>query len=188
MGHHSPSLPQHWLPSCKALAGIALIAWPAAACAQSAVTSAPMLVQAEVVEGCQIGTASSGQAGHVATLQFPSASGLESGTKHASTSAGQVATIRCTIGTDLTIRYDAGQYASGGMRRMRLGSSDHYLAYDLCSDAACSPPIAANAPTERTISESESQNIRLDIHGQVTLSGNHAAGQYTDTVTITFSW
>lgn len=171
------------------LAAAALLVWAASAWGQTtSAKTAQMQVQAEVVDGCSIGSFTSGQAGQIATLNFGTASGLEVGRRTASTAASQVATIRCTIGTNLTLQFDAGQFPSGGVRRMQLGGGTAHLPYRLCRDAACNFPIAPNGSLTRTISAAESQDVRLDIYGDLQLTGNHAAGTYTDIVTIIFSW
>lgn len=167
--------------------GLAL-ASPIIALAQVPAASAPMQIQAEVVEGCQIGTANSGSAGTVASLNFGSASGLATGRRTASTGASQVATIRCTPGTNLTMQFGGGQNSSGGQRRLQLGSSGNRIPYRLCRDAACNNQIGINGQFSRAIGSNESQDVRLNIYGDLQLTGSHAAGNYTDIVTITFSW
>lgn len=91
--------------------------------------------------------------------------------------------VNCSNGQAYAITLNnGGNYAAG--RRMRLGATTNYIAYDLFSDAGFSTAWTSVAGTGNGLD----QNI--PVYGKV-LAANYATsvpGAYTDTVTATVTY
>lgn len=153
-------------------------------------TSAEFDVSASITAGCLIdGLGSSGNAGTLGMLNFGQASALSTATKNASLLAAQTLRLRCTPGVNMTMAIDAGSHAASGARNLQLGANSALrLAYSLCTDAACTQPLAIGGSSVIAVSSSNSNDVKLPIYGRLTLPGQATAGTYTDTLTVTLSW
>lgn len=153
-------------------------------------TSAEFDVSATITAGCLIdGFGSSGNAGTLGALSFGQASALSTATRTASFLAAQTFRLRCTPGVNMTMAIDAGSHAASGSRNLQLGAnSASRLAYSLCADAACNQPFAIGGSSLIAVSGTNSNDVKLQIYGRLTLPGQANAGTYTDTLTVTLSW
>jgi spore coat protein U-like protein len=134
--------------------------------------SAPLEVRVTVIDSCAIDS--------VSTLQFPS---------YTANSAQAVVgkadmLVHCAAGTPVEISLDAGENASGGLRRMRNG--DSLIQYNLYTDSGYGT-VWGNAsfgegPLAATILFNSSI---FTIRGRIPAAQAVPAGNYSDTVTIT---
>jgi len=160
-----------------------LIASPA-----RAETSKTFAVSATIAAGCAVdGLGTSGNAGTIGSLTFPSQPSVATTTVQASLAGTQAITLRCTPGVSLTMSIDGGLHQAAG-RTLQLGATTNRLAYGLCADAACGQAIGINQATAITVTSANMNDVRLPIYGRLTLPGNRPPGTYTDTLTITLSW
>ncbi len=169
-----------------------------AAMLAAAATIPPVPVRAETGKSFQVGAtiaagcliegpgAASSSFGH---LDFGEAPALSAGTHSASLSANQTITLRCTPQTSLSMSIDAGAHGAGGIRHLQRGADvANRITYALCSDAACTQPIAAASPVGIAVTAINANDVRLPVYGRLTLSGARPAGTYGDTLTVTLSW
>lgn len=153
-------------------------------------TSAEFDVTAEIVAGCLVdGLGDSGDAGPIGTLDFGSDSTFSTATHSTSTTASQAIRLRCTPGVALAMAVDGGAHASNGTRHLQLGAdSAARIAYVVCSDAACSQPIAIGGSAAVTVDGANSEDVLLPLYASLTLPGALSPGTYTDTLTVTLTW
>lgn len=163
---------------------------PLVASAARAETSATFDVNAAIVPGCLVdGLGSSGNAGPIGTLDFGTDSSLSTAAHSASTTSNQMIRLRCTPGVNLVMSIDGGNHAAAGSRNLQLGANNAArVAYRICSDAACTQPIAIGGSTSRLIDAASANDIRLPIHAALNLPGGLPPGSYTDTLTVTLTW
>lgn len=92
--------------------------------------------------------------------------------------------VNCPAGTNWTLRFNAGQYPSGGERRMRSPGGD-YLPYRLYRDAGRTQSL----PIDGTISGTGTGNLQPSLlHGRVTVTRAPPAGEYADVVIVVLSF
>jgi len=153
-------------------------------------TSAVFDVAANIVPGCLVdGLGASGEAGHIGSLDFGTDSTFSRATRAASTSASQVIRLRCTPGVSVMMTIDGGDHAEAGARHLQLGAdTGARIAYNLCSDAACTQSIAIGGNAAITASAANSEDIRLPIFATLVLPGALPPGTYRDTLTVTLTW
>ncbi|MBC7700631.1 spore coat U domain-containing protein [Aquabacterium sp.] len=106
--------------------------------------------------------------------------------------------ITCVSGTTYTISLDAGLNAGSATayanRRMRIGATSYYLAYQLYIDSGRTQiwGDGANASSVKNPSSgvftATGSAINYTAYGQIAASVSAASGSYTDTVTVTFTW
>jgi spore coat protein U-like protein len=167
---------------------LAILAMPHAAHAELAAT-ANLEVNAMIVRGCWINNVSTGgPAGVIASLDFGSHPQTKTGSLTAYTVEAQSFTMRCTPGTALRTQVDRGQNDYSGFRRMRLGSTNNYISYKLCSDAPCLVLITIPYDVSRVLDLTGPQSININYFASVTLSGTLPPGTYRDQVTISYIW
>lgn len=90
--------------------------------------------------------------------------------------------LSCVSGTNVSIAFGNGQYASGPQRRMFDGQNK-YMNYDLYQDASRS--TAWNSTNTVNYSAASSSPQTLTVYGRVPAGQNVNTGSYSDTVTIT---
>ncbi len=132
--------------------------------------TSPLTVNATVVGNCRItGTG---------TISFTNYDPTDSSPNNADGSV----TVRCTNGVSYTIYI-------GTDRTMNSGSTGDSLPYELYSDAARSSVWGSTlAAGEGYASISNAESTKT-IYGQIAAYEDvQAAGDYTDTVTITVEW
>lgn len=90
--------------------------------------------------------------------------------------------LSCISGTNVSIAFGNGQYASGPQRRMYDGVNK-YMAYDLYSDASRS--TTWNSTNTVNYSAASTSPHTLTVYGRVPAGQSVNTGGYSDTVTIT---
>lgn len=153
-------------------------------------TSTLFDVTARIEPGCLVdGLGSSGHAGKIGTLDFGHDSSLSTASHSATTTASQAIRLRCTPGVNLMMSIDGGTHAAAGRRHLQRGSDPTArITYALCRDAACNQPITIGGNAAVAVSAANSLDVRLPIHGQLTLPGGLVPGTYVDTLTVTLTW
>lgn len=149
----------------------------------TAQTTQSFTVGATIVPGCRVETIAGGSWGRIDLGTVP---GTLTGTVEADLiAAGAGISIECTPGTTATVRADAGQNATGGVRALiRTTGGAVRLPYRLILDGGSewtTQSIALDFSTATPVR-------RMPVRGRATLPGALAAGRYTDTVRITISW
>ncbi|AOR79369.1 Csu type fimbrial protein [Novosphingobium resinovorum] len=151
-------------------------------------TSKTFAVSATIAAGCAVdGLGTSGSAGTMGTLTFPSQPSVATTTLQANISGSQAIVLRCTPGVSLTMSIDGGLHAATG-RTLQLGTTANRLAYSLCADAGCAQAIGINQAISIAVTSTNMNNVRLPVYGRLTLPGTTPPGTYTDTLTVTLSW
>ncbi|MBO9724789.1 MAG: spore coat protein U domain-containing protein [Novosphingobium sp.] len=154
-----------------------------------AATTGQFDVTATVTPGCLVdGLGASGNAGQIGTLDFGTASTFSTQQRTATSTTGQTMRLRCTQGVTLRMTVDGGTHASSGQRNLQRGATASRVPYSLCSDAACTLPIAIGTAVNTAITTSNSEDVRLPIYARLTLPGTLPPGTYTDTLTVTLTW
>jgi len=163
----------------------------AVAAAQAATpipTSATFSVNAVVTAGCLVvGNPAQTTGVGFGMLDFGTHSALMTGQATASLSmgAGSMAQVQCTPGTAVNLTLDGGLHAQGGQRRLKAASG-HYLPYTLYTSSSMATPLA---PGVGVPVDASTGPTNLPVFGVATPGGaGLPAGQYSDTVQVTFSW
>ena len=153
-------------------------------------TTAQFDVTARIEPGCLVdGLGSTGHAGTIGTLDFGRDSSLSTASHSATTTATQAIRLRCTPGVNLMMSIDGGTHAAAGLRHLQRGTDPAArITYTLCRDAACSQPIAIGGTAAVAVNAANSLDVRLPIHGRLTLPGGLVPGTYADTLTVTLTW
>jgi spore coat protein U-like protein len=97
--------------------------------------------------------------------------------------------ITCSNGLSYTVKLNNGQYAdTNGHRRMKHGSQDEYLQYDLYKDSGCTERWGSSGSEVVTDTGSGSEQQKT-VYGKIPSGQNTApVGSYSDTVTATVEW
>ncbi|WP_146747534.1 Csu type fimbrial protein [Halomonas elongata] len=142
-------------------------------------------VTAAIIAGCEVSVGS--ESGNYGTIDFGSASTLATGDYTAQLVRNQSVFFYCTNGVTLSASFDGGGSYSNGTRNMlSQDGSNSLIPYALYSDASMTTPITVNG---QVMVESDGQNqITIPVYGKAHLSGNHPAGRYSDTLTLTVTW
>jgi spore coat protein U-like protein len=153
-------------------------------------TSTSFQVSASVVPGCAVdGLGTQGNAGFMGRLDFGEALAMATSTHEASLAAAQAITLRCTPGTALTVSVGGGQQSSGGLRYLRHASApDQRLAYRLYRDAGFTQEMAVDQDYSISVTMLNANDVRIPVHGRLTLPGGSAPGVYNDTLVVTLRW
>lgn len=174
---------RHWFVSAVTCG------WPLWANATTPIpTVASFQVSAVVTVGCLVvGNPTQVSGVNFGVLDFGAHSAVSATPVTASLTggSGQVAQLQCTPGAAVTVTLDGGQNASGPQRRLRSGAS-HYLPYTLYTSAA---KTTAYPPGVGVPMDTSTGAVSLTVHGVATPPGSGLpAGQYSDTVQVTFGW
>ena len=153
-------------------------------------TSRTFQVSAAIQAGCAVvGFGTSGNAGHVGTLNFGTDSSLSTATHTADISATQSIILRCTPGVSLRMAIDGGQHVASGARYLQLGANTAArLGYTLCADAGCNTPLGISQQVGITVTSANMNDVRLPVFGRLILPGNRPPGIYSDIVTVTLTF
>jgi spore coat protein U-like protein len=159
----------------RLLAGVAVAGVMAAAGTWSngtkaATTSANVAVSASVSANCLV---------TAGTLSFGAYDPL-SANDTAPLDASGTFTVRCTRGVTAQVGLDNGLWHSGS-RRMRLGATTNYLAYDLYSDSGYNTAWdnTGNRVSYTALNRSAQT---MTVYGRVPGAQDPSAGTYNDTV------
>jgi spore coat protein U-like protein len=94
-------------------------------------------------------------------------------------------TIRCTRGTSWSVELGAGDNFSGS-RRMRLGATGDYLAYELYSDPSRS--VVWDGASPQTGVAASRSPLALTVYGRVPAGQDAVEGAYLDAVAATVNF
>ncbi|MDB5849579.1 MAG: hypothetical protein JWP29_3331 [Rhodoferax sp.] len=151
-------------------------------------TTATFAVNATVQGGCLVvGNPTQVSGVSFGMLNFGTQPAVGAGVAAASLSAsgGSMAQVQCTPGAAVTVTLDGGLNASGGQRRLKMGSNN-YLPYNLYTSSAMTSAFVPGVGMQITAT---SGAMSLPVYGVATPPGNGLpAGQYSDTVQVTFGW
>lgn len=136
----------------------------------------PFTASATVPNDCIIGSADNLEFGSVA------------GTIAADRDQTSTLTFTCTGRTAWNVGLDNGQNASGNSRRMRLGTSNNYVTYELYRDAARTQRWGTTIGTDTATGTGSGGVQSLTVHGRVPATQAVPAGLYQDVVTVTVTY
>jgi spore coat protein U-like protein len=139
-------------------------------------TTFPFTATANVPNRCTISTATD--------LDFGSVPGLIASAQDQTSSI----TLNCTRRTPWHLALDDGQHAAGGTRRMHLGGTGNYVAYDLFRDSARSQRWGATTGSDTVPGTGSGGAQTLTVYGRVPAPQSVPAGQYRDTVRVTVTY
>ncbi|MDB5648680.1 MAG: spore Coat Protein domain protein [Hyphomicrobiales bacterium] len=97
---------------------------------------------------------------------------------------GQIS-VRCTNGQSYTLGLDNG-LNMGSTRRMRLGATSEYVAYELYPTAAYATPWNMTTSVMSNVGSGSSQLYQ--VYARLPVQSAPAAGAYSDTVTVTVTY
>lgn len=169
----------------KNLLPLALLTSLLAVPAFAATTTGSLTVKATVQESCYLDSGAGAQSGN-ALIDFGTISNLESNVDADTASAGGAAlSIICTNGTTYDVSAGPGTNVDGSQRRM--AGAGEFLPYDLYLDSNHATAIVDGTPFAIGTGTGLSQDI--DIYGRIPANTTlPAAGNYTDTVTLTVTY
>jgi spore coat protein U-like protein len=136
----------------------------------------PFTASATVPNNCSIASAGNLEFGSVA------------GTITANRDQTSTLTFTCTGRTAWNVGLDNGQNASGSFRRMRLGTSNNYVTYDLYRDAARTQRWGTTIGADTATGTGSGSAQSLTVHGRVPATQAVPAGLYRDVVTVTVTY
>lgn len=96
--------------------------------------------------------------------------------------------LSCTGRTLWNVGLDNGQNASGSTRRMRLGTSDSYVDYELYRDPARTQRWGTTINTDTLPGTGTGNPQTVTVYGRVPAGQAVPAGSYRDTVTVTVTY
>lgn len=149
-----------------------------------AVTQQPFTVSADIVNGCAVTPAGSGNWGDI---DLGTVAGATTGTVEADllSSSATGIQIDCTPGMSVTLSADNGNQPSAGVRRLAIGGDlttpIPYLLFVNGTTPWTSQSVALSFPAGTS-------HQTFPVHARATLSGATKAGTYRDTVRVTLSW
>lgn len=94
----------------------------------------------------------------------------------------------CTRRTPWNVSLDNGRNAAGGSRRMRLGTSNSYVRYELYRDPARSLRWGTTPGSDTASGTGTGAAQSLTVHGRVPGGQAVPAGNYSDVVTVTVTY
>ncbi|WP_242108029.1 Csu type fimbrial protein [Luteimonas aquatica] len=95
--------------------------------------------------------------------------------------------LTCTGRTSWLIGLNDGQNASGGIRRMRQGTTANYVSYDLYQDVGRTQRWG-NGGTDSVLGTGTGAAQTLVVYGRVPPAQAPAAGSYSDVITVTITY
>jgi spore coat protein U-like protein len=163
---------------------IALLAWFAATPAAAQMSKA-FQVSADIVNGCLVTTAGSGNWGDIA---LGSVSSSATGTVEADLISGGANGIQidCTPGLTVSLSADNGNQPVGGTRQLAItGNASAKVPYQLYANGSNTPWTSQSVSLSFPAGTSHKL---FPVHAKATLPGAMVAGAYSDTVRVTLSW
>src|SRR5690606_3013551 len=97
-------------------------------------------------------------------------------------------TFTCTRRTAWHVALDDGQHATGGSRRMRMGSTGNYVSYELYRDPARSQRWGTSIGNDTVSGTGTGSAQSLTVYGRVPAPQTLPAGNYHDVVTVTVTY
>lgn len=150
--------------------------------AAMAATTSTFRVSATVTPGCKL--SGGGPTRYLGTLDFGTWPSVGNERLRASLTPASDFKLICTPGVSLLMSVNGGLRPQGGQRHLSLG--DRLLPYQLYADAGLNRPIAIDQPL--SLSYDHAEDVRLPLHGTMTLPSMAHAGAYQDVLIVTLSW
>ncbi|CNI94149.1 sigma-fimbriae subunit [Yersinia bercovieri] len=164
-----------WLIICLAL----LPTYPAYA------KTANITVSATLLPSCIVGTVAGDPTNLGGTLNFGSASILNSQIAVTGQVGSGAISIQCSKSTQFTVLLSAGQSGNVNSRYLTGGPASQHVNYNLYTDAAHSQ-IWNN--TVGVSQVATGQAVTLIVYGLIPIQSTPAVGIYTDTIQVTVNW
>lgn len=139
-------------------------------------TTFPFTASATVPNNCIIASADNLGFGSVA------------GTIAANRDQTSALTFTCTGRTAWNVGLNNGQNASGNSRRMRLGTSNNYVTYELYRDAAHTQRWGTTIGIDTATGTGSGGAQSLTVYGRVPATQAVPAGLYRDVITVTVTY
>lgn len=153
--------------------------WPTSCTAggtSGATTGFPFTATAPVASQCTITTATD--------LEFGAVPGFIAANRDQTSMIG----FSCTSRTAWNVGLGDGLHAAGSTRRMRQGSSNRYVTYQLFRDAGRSQRWGTTAGVDTASGVGNGATQSIIVHGRVPGPQTAPAGDYHDTVTVTITY
>lgn len=156
--------------------------------AQTSVSSAAntTVINLIVTNGCRLNSSSAITGVALGVLNFGQSMTTNSAIDAETTGANNGIYLRCTPGTNVAIKINAGLYGTGTTRNMRRSGFTTNLNYQIYKDAMRSQ-IWDNTTgvTHTFVNDSE---VYFPIYGRVLAQTTPPAGIYTDTLLVTVEY
>ena len=117
-------------------------------------------------------------------LDFGSISGLITSNTDQTSMIG----MTCTGRTAWNVGLNNGQNASGSIRRMRLGATTNYVAYELYSNAGRTIRWGNTINTDTIPGTGTGSAQSLTVYGRVPATQTVPSGSYSDIITVTVTY
>ncbi|WP_348733781.1 spore coat U domain-containing protein [Rheinheimera texasensis] len=152
--------------------------------AQQLTVQSPTELTVQLAESCQLSGAAAG--GNFGTLNFGSFSQLPQPVQVSSqVSAGSIL-LRCNLGVNFRILINKGLHGSSvATRQLKEPMQGATLSYQLYQDPQ-RLQIWDDSSGHGAVATGEAQ--QFDLHAMLPAQTVAAAGQYSDTLTVTISW
>ncbi|MCR6662495.1 MAG: spore coat protein U domain-containing protein [Luteimonas sp.] len=177
----NPFIDNHTRLDYRAAEGLILFppAYPAS-CTSGGISGGtirfPFTVRANVPNRCTIAAASD--------LDFGNTPGFIT-TDHDRTST---ISLSCTNRTAWNVALDNGQNAIGNVRRMRLGATSQYVAYELYRNPGRTQRWGATIGSDTLTGTGNGSTQNQTVFGRVAAPQTVPAGEYRDVVTVTVTY
>ena len=136
----------------------------------------PFTASATVPASCVIDTTNN--------LNFGSVSGIIDNNHDQTTNLN----FTCTKTTPWKVSLNNGLHDSGITRRMRLGATSNYVAYELYRDNGYTLPWGNTLDVDTASGTGTGLSQNLTIYGRVPAPQSVTSGSYSDTVTVTITY
>jgi spore coat protein U-like protein len=117
-------------------------------------------------------------------LDFGSIPGLITSNSDQTSTIG----MTCTGRTAWNVGLNNGQNASGSIRRMRLGATSNYVAYELYSDPGRTTRWGNTINTDTIPGTGTGLAQSLTVYGRVPATQTVPSGSYSDIITVTVTY
>jgi spore coat protein U-like protein len=96
--------------------------------------------------------------------------------------------LTCTLRTAWQLGLSNGNNANGSTRRMRLGTSDQYVNYELYRDSGRSIRWGGSLDTDTVPGTGTGTSQAATVYGRVLAGQTVAPGSYSDIITVTITY
>ncbi|CFQ33433.1 Csu type fimbrial protein [Yersinia aleksiciae] len=147
--------------------------------------TANITVSATLLPTCIVGTVAGDPTNVGGTLNFGSATVLNSQIAVTGQTGNGAISIQCSKSTRFTILLGAGQSGNVNSRYLSGGPTSQHVSYNLYTDSAHSQ-IWNN--TVGVSQVATGQAVTLIVYGLIPIQSTPAVGIYTDTIQVTVNW
>lgn len=139
-----------------------------------------------ITKSCTLNSQTGPASVNLGTLNFGSVSGLPSPVFANAHGAPNGISVRCTPNTPVNVKINKGLNESGGLRRLRRGSTSDYLTYEIYTNAARTN--IWNSTTGWSYTFLDDVTRYFPIYGRVHAQPTAVAGTYTDQLAVTLEF